>query len=285
MSIDAKDILRILIERIEYSHPSPAVFRGDETSEWPEGVQSDLVVTGVLATAGARAKAAVCPGCEEQCIKAAVVRLAGDNARRAFIICDEDADLGRIELPVEALDQYVSSLRSLAAHLARELQLGPVRSPESGSIFVLGTWKGRQGAKPVQISIEDGRLVLGVGRQREPLLNALKWTGSRLAIHRRVVRRLADRKEPEWRSGGNRLPDNSRQRERARATRSRDAAIFTEAIRLKAGRLPNWTEIAKTISGTELGCGLSEGRIRRIIADCRKNERKFSRAKGTSRKH
>ena len=48
MTIATSDIPRILIERIEESHPGPALFSAGETDEWPPEVFDALLNCGVL---------------------------------------------------------------------------------------------------------------------------------------------------------------------------------------------------------------------------------------------
>lgn len=38
MAIKARDMPRILIERLEATHPAPALFDADDTDHWPPGV-------------------------------------------------------------------------------------------------------------------------------------------------------------------------------------------------------------------------------------------------------
>ncbi len=284
MAIEPWNIPLLVVERIAYSHPAPAVFSADEAAGWPDGALSLLLDTAVLIEAGSRTTNAECPGCEEHCIKSVVVRMAADNTKHAFVLCDEAPDLGRIELPIHSLITYATSLHALAVALARKLPSEPCPFETSQSALVVKAWKGNLGRRDIRIAVENGIVVLGVGLQRVPLSTAMTWTASGLALDLRVISRLARRKEATSSSGGHRAPDRSRQMQRSRETRTRNAAIYKEAKRLKSMGLKTWTDVAKSIAHTALGDGLSNERIRRIVSDAQGNERKFSRSRRTPRK-
>src|SRR5262245_1116702 len=132
MAIKAADIRVILIERIEGSHPAPALLSATETDEWPAGTLQALLTCGVLQLAG-RAESAWCPGCEWQCHKTVVVRSALQDLRtEAFVACNEEPDLGRISVPLRSLGQYGTTLYALSGFIAKQLTLGVPRPSASG---------------------------------------------------------------------------------------------------------------------------------------------------------
>ena len=123
MAIKARDIPTILIERIEAAHPRPAYFGSDETNEWPAGVLARLLNQAVLAEAD-RAEAVTCPGCEWQCRKHVEVRQAKTELR-AFIMCDEEPDYGRVGVSLDRLQRFETDLRRLGLFVAGMLNIGP----------------------------------------------------------------------------------------------------------------------------------------------------------------
>jgi hypothetical protein len=281
MTIATSDIPNILIERMESAHPAPTLFSAQETSEWPAEVVDVLLFFGVIRPA-VRVDSLWCPGCEWQCHKPVVSRT------RAFIICDEEPGLGRIAIPAPSLVQYGATLSGVCGSIAGRMALGAPTPSAAGVSFLLGTIKGRHGLCSITVGLDDGRLMLRVGRQQEPLANALLWDRSGLSIDIPLVRRLANRKGATPPSRVSRPPDRTIQQEGVRNTRARHRAIYVEASRRRAAREGNWTAIAAAVAETNLaltptGRRLSEASIRRIIADMRKRERESFRSNHRAR--
>jgi hypothetical protein len=156
--------------------------------------------------------------------------------------------------------------------------LGAPAPSAAGASFLLGKIKGRHGPCSITVGLDGGRLMLRVGRQQEPLANALLWDRSGLSIDRALFRRLAHRKGAAPPSRVSRPPDRTTQQEGVRNTRARHKAIYEEANRRRAAREGSWTAIAAAVAETDLaltpsGRRLSAASLRRIIADMRKRER------------
>src|SRR5262245_30838520 len=147
MAVKVADISAILVERIEASHPAPALFSAAETDEWPTGVLQHLLTCGVVQLA-ARARTLLCPGCEWECHKPVVIRTMTAGPRTlAFIACDEEPDHGRISVPLQSLNQYSATLARLSGFIAGLMERGrkPLQSSPSSASFLLGSIKGRYG--------------------------------------------------------------------------------------------------------------------------------------------
>jgi hypothetical protein len=196
MAVKTADIPTILTHRIEAAYPAPAHFSAAEIDDWPAGVLNYLSDQGVLQMAE-RATSLVCPGCEWQCHKTVAVRSSGVRANaQAFIICDEEPDLGRISVAPRHLTQYRTTMAAVCSFIGGSMGLGVPRSSASGGPFLLGSIKGRQGLRQVSIGLSDGQLVLRVGRQTELVVRVLRWTNTSLSIDKPQIQRLANRKEP-----------------------------------------------------------------------------------------
>ena len=283
MAIRASELLQILFERIASSHPAPAVFARDETDDWPTSAISTLEKAGMLQRTS-RANVIVCPECEWQCHKTVVVRTTADQrSARAFIMCDEAPGLGRVPVELSDLDRHATGLRQISEFVAQALGLGNPQPSATGSSYLLGRIRGRQGERSVRVSLETGLLEIIVGTQEERLCQVIRWSGDALVIDAELVRRLANRKERPRSSTSTYQPDRSRQRKGARETSIRDRKIVEEALRLRREPSANWTNISGFIATTTLGEGLSASRVRKIIYEQR-SARKNSRAKRTARK-
>jgi hypothetical protein len=291
MAIKAADIPNILVERIEAAHPAPGYFSAGETDDWPTGVREQLLTVGVLQGAN-RAEAVVCPGCENQCQKAVVVRISARQERRAFINCDEEPAHGRVPINLRSLEQYRIMLNSMASMLSALLGFGTPRASKTGAQYLLGELKGRKGLRTVSIGITGGQLLLSVGAQQQPLVQVLRANATVLSIDRRQIQRLADRKGSQPNQSkirGSYQRDRSSQRERSRQTLKRNRAIFLEAKRLHRAGAGDWSAISQIISKTKLaenekGRRISANTVRRTISTMMSVERKNSRSKPASRR-
>ena len=178
MAIKTADIHRILIERIEGSHPAPALFSATEIDEWPAEALDALLNCGVLQPAS-RAESAWCPGCEWQCHKTVVVRTGLNSPQtEAFITCDEEPDLGRIAVPTRNLAQYGTS--SFGREQVHRRPDGPWRAELIGGrcIFPAGDYKG-----PERALSDDRRLGCWAVAARSE--RGTRATGPGLALGRR----------------------------------------------------------------------------------------------------
>jgi len=110
-----------IIERLEAHYPAPAIFAADEIAEWPDNVLPVLEALGLFQSAE-RAEVLTCDGYHWYCSKPVVFRQQ-KTAARAFIVCDEEPDLGRIGVPVERVQQYRATLTLLAVFLRGSFEL------------------------------------------------------------------------------------------------------------------------------------------------------------------
>ena len=135
MVILPSDIPAVLMERIEFAYPGPALFSATETDEWPPGILEHLVGRGILRPAH-RVNALCCPGCDWLCHKPVVVRKSSADPL-PFIACDEQPDHGRIFVPLRSLAQYTATLAGIACFISELMALEPPRSSRGGAVFKL----------------------------------------------------------------------------------------------------------------------------------------------------
>lgn len=83
-----------------------AVFSREDIARWPEGDFESTLREGLLVEA-APADEVVCPGCEEACLED-VEFVRGDKPEetRAYVICGQRDDIGRVQIPMEMLDRW-----------------------------------------------------------------------------------------------------------------------------------------------------------------------------------
>lgn len=282
MTIKARDLPMVLVERIEDAHPAHAMFASGEVDGWPAGALMALQTQTLLGTSN-RAQAIDCPGCELRCNKEVEVRQAG-MTNRAFIVCNEEPDLGRIAVKLTSLQVFETDLRRISTFVANALQLGPPRASPNRGAYSLGCVKGRNGTRPISIGIKDGRIVVNVGLARTALVEVLGWRDTGLIVDQKHLRRLADRKEPAVPDRRDYAADRSRQADRKQATRKRDQLIFREAKRRHSQGDVTWSAVANDLAGSSHAPDLSSDRVRRIISTARAGEREKSRSKSKKRK-
>ena len=132
------DILIELLRRLEFENEEERTISWQETRHWSAGAIGLFEGIGLLRSASP-ATTIECPGCEENCFMP-VLRVGGDNGRpvRAFIVCDQREDIGRLPVRLEPLQQWTISEQALAVILTNLLSIREKPRRESG-----GRWLGR----------------------------------------------------------------------------------------------------------------------------------------------
>ena len=271
MAIKARDIPRILIERLEATHPAPAFFDADDTDHWPPGVLQQLLDSKIIQPAP-RAVSTTCGGCDWNCNKRVVFRQKpAKGGPHAFVQCNEAPDLGRIHVSIDRLETYRllagsldAAVKAALATKSNALQL--VAAPKIRMV------KGRFGHRQISIQLIGGKLIAVVGRQRDPLVNIMGWE-SGLNIDRARLIRMANRKEFAMKSRQSYQPDRSKQRAGSRRTSVRDQRIQREAKELMTvGK--NQTEAAIEIAQMDFikkpagqTKAITAARVRRILSE------------------
>lgn len=255
MSISKGDLPSIIVERIEASFPAPAIFSGDEILHWPDGTLRSLEAAGVFQQAE-RADAVICDGCAWCCFKPVVVRTSGrSHTARAFIVCDEEPDYGRIDVGLDRIQQYRTTLSLLAGFLRGALSLAARASLTGTSPFLLGYFGGRQRVRSVSLLIENQAAVIMIGTQSAPVLEFLCWSDTGLTVDQSLLRKVANRKQAKGSSRKRYQSDRTKQQGEANDTARRDRAIRAAARQQRRETGKNPSEISRELA--------RQGRFRR----------------------
>jgi len=262
--VKTADIPAIVLDRIADHSPEHALFDSDEVLAWPLWVLKALLTAGLLSETS-RATEVFCDGCERGCLKPVIVRTL-PNARklRAFVVCDEEPDLGRIEIAPKRLKRYMATVGSAARFVGRSLALKSTPEPGSGGSVCVGCLQGRNGGRVLAIESRQGQLLLTAGGHRVVLSDLVYWDRRALALDHRAVRRLVNRRAAKSSLRDHPPPEHVKQGRRKKT--SRDEHIRQEAARLRRqNRKWTITQVANHISKMELADGISVARVRRII--------------------
>ncbi len=177
--MDNHQALAAMIEHVSASG-KPVSLGWDEIQQWQSGVLERFISAGLLAK-DVKAQSLECTGCEQHCFMPVYQT---DDAQRAFIVCDDpdrQSQMGRINVPLERLQQWQASARQIAAVIADLLgfESKPVYQKES-AYYKLGMLKGSHGRCWVSLTAQP--LALEINRRAISLNELLYFDGSELAI-------------------------------------------------------------------------------------------------------
>lgn len=144
-------VLVELVNRLKASGGAAVHIGCSDLSEWPADSVAALKSARLLVKARPVSRL-VCPGCERQCDKPVELYPAeGAKSARAYIICDEPEDMGRIHLDLADLEQWRVSGDASPASLARALSV-------SLPVAVGGAQPSRQSRRDAAISAKYDEL-------------------------------------------------------------------------------------------------------------------------------
>jgi hypothetical protein len=146
-----------LISHVDASD-KPVLIGWDEVSQWPEGLLKQFLKLGLVAK-DVSAKSLTCVGCEHHCTMDVLLT---EDAKRAFIVCDHpdmQDQMGRIQMPLERLQQWQASTQQFARFIAPKLGLDakPSYNKETAS-YKLGMLKGEEGRRWISLFTQPLRL-------------------------------------------------------------------------------------------------------------------------------
>ena len=278
-TVPENDIGRIVIDRLEAAFPQPAIFSADEISEWPDGALTALEAAALLQET-VRAAAVMCDGCHWCCHKPVEVRRhAVGQVPYVYIICDEEPNLGRIEVSWDRLRQYRTTLNSLAGFLRMALGLTASAPLSSSPPLLVGHIKGRWKMCSVSLLLEDRSIMLMIGSHSKPVPDFLACGDGQLTADERLLRKLANRKQGTGSARPRYQPSRIKQETQVSDTARRDRAIRAEAHRIRKETGKTMSEISRELADKDrfrrTGPGkqplLSAARIYRIIHDQRRS--------------
>ena len=213
--MDSPQALDALIEHVSASG-KPVSLGWDEVQQWQGGVLERLLEVGLLAT-GVKTQSLVCEGCEQRCFMPVYQT---DDGQRAFIVCDDpdkQEQMGRIQVPLERLEQWQGSARQFAGVVTGLLgfEAKPVYRKASVS-YALGMLKSNSGRRWVSLMAQP--LALNINNHLVPLNELLYFDGEALMVDKPRIDELLDSVPKD--TGKTYTPDVSQREARKLATQA-----------------------------------------------------------------
>jgi hypothetical protein len=184
----ANELLKELFNRLEAAQEPTVKIGWEEVESWPEGRLEQFIAAELLKPAD-KAKAIICNGCEEQCLRPVHIYPSSDHRpARIFISCDKRDDTSRVSVAPAQLQQWQISRRMLAQAVAALLPLtGKIQPANGGLHWQLGIMRGRTGLQNLTLDF-SGPLTLKVGEHPIPLEEVLFFNGEQITINKVVTK-------------------------------------------------------------------------------------------------
>lgn len=151
---------------------------------WPEGALDSFLQIGLISSASA-AQSIECTACDKRCFME-VINLTHNNHAmpRAFVVCDDtdmQSQIGRIQIPLEQLQQWQSSVKQISIVIASLLNLKDKTIFSSDQpIIKLGMLKSKKGRRWVTFNSSD--LSLEINQHTVPIEEVLYFEDQHLFI-------------------------------------------------------------------------------------------------------
>ena len=240
--------LLVVLERLGCADPAKgSFFFWDEVKDWPAGALDVLVTSGLLQQAQPMTTIE-CDGCEERCSNKPVVVYPAQEGKpgRAFIVCDELEDMGRIRVSFDRMRQWLTTGELIAAVLARLLGLSqPTTQTADGRQWPIGSLKGKKRNSPMTLQAGDS-LTLSLAGHTAPLVDILTIEKNALALDKAALIRLVDN------------PADNGETETSEARRER------LKVRVREEKAKGMKAFLPLVADEE---GISVSRLKQIISD------------------
>ena len=156
-------ILDCLFNRLEASKGDTVAFTASELSAWPSS-DLDLLYSEGLITRASASTHTICPGCEEQCSRP-VEHVRDGSEVFFFTVCDKRSDTNRVEIDPSDIDTWSCSGSSLAASIARHLDISPANnSTTPNNQLTIGLYRGEKHSSHVLLEFKDQAVINTAGR-------------------------------------------------------------------------------------------------------------------------
>jgi len=181
----------VLLDILEHIRAAtePVVIDWDSTQQWPSGALDCFVQAGIL-TVASSAQSIECHACERHCLMDVLMQVGeGDSVNRAFVVCDVpemQSQIGRVQIPMERLQQWKTSFKQLAGVVAGLMGFNSHIEYKSKQASIrLGMLKGKGGRR--WVSLVSQPLAVEINGFNIPVNELLFFDSGELAIdHLRI---------------------------------------------------------------------------------------------------
>ncbi len=190
-------VLLSLYEHLNVSQGVVTLGWGDART-WQNHKALDVMIKHRLLKEKGKAQSLECIGCEYRCFEE-VLTVETNGMLRAFIVCHEpemQSQMGRINVPLERLQQWQCSVLHIAKALQRLLHLdGDIKQGNDSLSIQLGMLKGKQGRRWVNLKTQP--LQIEINQIEVPIDEVLFFENDTLMIDQVRIDDMLNSKEPK----------------------------------------------------------------------------------------
>lgn len=238
----------------------------DTIQQWPDSALATFVRLGML-TPASSTQSIECRGCEKHCFMDVIILPHDQPTKtRAFIVCDDaemQHQMGRIQIPLNRLKQWQSSVKQLSVVIAGLLGLeNKLTFKSNQSIIKLGMLPSKKGRS--WITLNSSTLSLELNNHVLPVDDVLFFEGEQLVIDRSSINDLLNRDPVNQEK--NYTPSTDKRENKKLETLAMYQDWNDEYLRLKkqySNQSKSWC--ATKISKMTLAQGRTVGTIRRNL--------------------
>ena len=181
-----------LLEHLDSSNTSIHI-GWTEVQQWDEGVLDKFIDLGLIASSSS-AQILECRGCEYRCFMDVITDNHNIKQPRAFIVCDVpemQSEMGRMEIPINHLKQWQSSVKQLANVIHGLLAMQGIADTDK-AVIRLGMLQGKGGRR--WVTLLNQPLALEINEIKTPVNELLFVDGGELVVDRIRIDELLDTK-------------------------------------------------------------------------------------------
>jgi hypothetical protein len=179
-----------LLQRLAGNHGQEILVTKEELCQWSPVEVKALQTQGIV-TKTRPASSALCPGCEEGCIKP-VYRLTSSDNSALFVVCDNRDDTNRISIDTNILIQWRCAIEFICGFVVT--CLGIHQSEKHGiedMIFPLGTVSGNKRCHLIHLHV-TAEILLKAGTSSIPLVDLVGFDGMVYSLNTIMIRQWID---------------------------------------------------------------------------------------------
>ncbi len=252
--------LAALIEHIA-SSDKPIIIDYRTSLKWQSGALELFLKLGLIKKAS-MAKSIECKGCDNHCFMDVITHTNKSNAR-AFIVCEDpemQSQMGRMEISIEHLKQWESSIKQMAYVVSNLLDLDSSHTKFAKDKIQLGMLKSSMGRR--WVSILQKPLSIEINQHTIPLNEILFFEGKELLIDELQINELLERPPT---STSNQYTQSTDKREEGKIKTQAMYQDWNDEYIIQKNNKPNASDtwISKKIAKMDISQGKSSEYIRK----------------------